>query len=183
MARHWYVVGMALAAAPVAGTAHAASNAREANTIGPWEPYKGANSFVLEPGRACTFRLVGELLDDQEMARTLATDAAGNVTIREVVGAIVFRYFNESTGRSVVRHVDGHAWLFYHPDHTETWVTQGPFAFAVTPSGRTTTTPSLGLGGYIASGTSILEVHGKNGHITWAGPMENICETLGDARS
>jgi len=163
-----------------------ASNATPPSLPSPWYPiHTGQNKDRLA-GDACAFALAERVVDDQEMARTLAVDASGKPTVTEIKGDLIMRYTNVDTGKSVVRHVDGHAFISVHPDESETWVIDGPFAGAVSRGSQVTFVPRLGLGSYIWSGVTVLDVPpytppvSKPPTLTWAGPVENLCDTLSD---
>lgn len=169
-----------LAVAAVVGAAAPASAAVRPGTApdtapGPWQPYR-SSPFVSPAGDECAFALAGTVVRDQEEIRTLAWDSAGNPTEQEVTGPLVFRYTDESTGASVVRNLDGTAWLFYHPDGSQTWVVVGHLGMGVHAGN-----PYQASGHYVLTGRLVLAIHadGDPQVLLHRGPTEDLCTTLG----
>ncbi|WP_394844801.1 hypothetical protein LZC95_48115 [Pendulispora brunnea] len=123
------------------------------------------------------------VVDDQELGRNLAVDASGKPTLIEIKGDLVLSYTNTDTGKSVVRHVDGHAFISYHPDKSETWVVYGPFAGAVRRNTANIFVPRMDQGVYIWSGVTVAEgpppaTPPSPATLVWTPPVENLCDTL-----
>jgi len=158
-----------------------ASDADPPSVPSPWYPYPSGKDGNTIAGSVCAFPFAWQVVDDEEMGRTLAVDASGRPTLIEVKGDLIMRYIHVDTGKSVIRHVDGHAFLSFQPDGSQTMVIHGPFYGLIKTTSTTTFVPQLGLGAYIWSGTTVVEAppRPKPATLTWAGPIENLCDTLG----
>jgi hypothetical protein len=140
-----------------------------------WEPYR-TQPFV-HPAGNCDFAVRGDIVKDEEWVRTLATDHAGNAIKLEFTGPLVIRFTNESSGASVVRNLDGTAWVTNHPDGSHTWLVNGHLSAGV-PAGD----PYLAPGEYIWTGRTGLQIHpGRLIEVLFhlGPPAENLCRTLG----
>ncbi|SEO64410.1 hypothetical protein SAMN05216267_103416 [Actinacidiphila rubida] len=170
-------VAAALAAtlAP-AGPAQAATPAPQVTGTlpGPWQPYR-SKPFVDAAGDVCDFALRGDVVEDGEQIRTLAVDAAGTPTAQEVTGPLVLRYTDEATGAFVDRDLAGTAWLFHHPDGSQTWLVAGHLGLGIHAAN-----PYQPRGYSVVGGVLALSIGTDHfPHVTaHAGPTEDVCATL-----
>ncbi|MEY9968011.1 hypothetical protein ABIA33_006091 [Streptacidiphilus sp. MAP12-16] len=170
-AAHLLPGGALMSAVPSAG----AVTPQSGGDRGGWQPYR-SSPFVAAAGTQCAFALKGDVVRDEERIRTLAVDAAGKPTEREVTGPLVFRFTNESSGASVVRNLAGTAWLYYHTDGSQTWVVVGHLGMGIKAGN-----PYQPPGHYVLTGRLILDIH-SNGVpqlVAHQGATENLCDTLG----
>lgn len=139
-----------------------------------WQPYRSHN-FVDPAGTVCAFGLEGQDVRDGELIRTLAVDGAGNPTVQEITGPLVFRYTNESTGASVERDLSGTAWLYYAADGSQTWVGDGHLGLGIHQGD-----PYMSPGYRVLSGRYVLHIHaGHEPQTLWLdGTQEDLCRTL-----
>ncbi|WP_410169494.1 hypothetical protein, partial [Actinacidiphila rubida] len=117
----------------------------------------------------------GDVVEDGEQIRTLAVDAAGTPTAQEVTGPLVLRYTDEATGAFVDRDLAGTAWLFHHPDGSQTWLVAGHLGLGIHAAN-----PYQPRGYSVVGGVLALSIGTDHfPHVTaHAGPTEDVCATL-----
>jgi hypothetical protein len=118
----------------------------------------------------------GEILRDEELSRTLTTYPDGSIHLQEVIGPLVFRFTNTSTGRSVVRNLDGTG-LFDRG-------TDGSFALFLVSGHMGAGLASTDPGGpallyFTGTGHTLVQAaDGSRTVIYGRGPVENVCKVL-----
>ena len=114
--------------AVVCGVLSVAPAAAPADKPGPFMPFRTAD-FDLPAGARCPFALSGRVQVDRERIRT--TQAThGTPRQQQVVGKLVVRYINMSSGASVDRNLTGNALIDNHPDGSFTITLQSVSASA-----------------------------------------------------
>lgn len=143
---------------------------------GPWQEYR-ASDFSVPAGARCPFALSGTVVDDHERIRTLTRYPDGAPRTRQVVGRLVVRFANESTGRSVTRNLTGNALLALRPDGSLSRITLrgGHFAAGLRPA------DPLGPAFLVFTGSGHSVSFAPDGTRTvdrGTGSVENLCRTL-----
>ncbi|WP_037606388.1 hypothetical protein [Streptacidiphilus rugosus] len=159
--------GLTLAALP--------PSTASADQPGPWQPFH-AGPFTDAAGDVCAFALHSEPLVDHEQIRTLAVDGSGTPTEQEITGELVVRYTDEADGRFADENLTGTAWLFHHPDGSQTWVVSGHLGLGIHAGN-----PYAPQGYSILTGRIVLQITADHHPYLLAheGPTEDLCATLG----
>jgi hypothetical protein len=103
----------ASSASATASSAGASATASDSGSApGPWRPYR-SQPFTDPAGTACPFALHGAIVRDEELVRTLLSNADGLPAEQEFTGPLVMRFTNLSNHVSVERNLSGTGWWFY----------------------------------------------------------------------
>jgi hypothetical protein len=157
----------------IAGTTMAlVAPAARATDNSQWVPYRGAPFTT--PG-VCSFTVHGDIVQDEEEARTLAAFPDGSPRIQEFRGPLVIRFTNTGNGKSAVRDVSGYARVRHLEKGGSIWYFDGGLSVRVYIGNR-----GYPAGWYILQGTGWLTIAPDNTrdfpHLH--ADVENLCETL-----
>jgi hypothetical protein len=144
-----------------------------AAAAGDWQPYRTA---PFTTSGVCPFAVRGDIVKDQEEARTDAYLPDGTPRIEEFRGPLVIRFTNTATGRSAVRDVSGYGRLHRFADGGSAWYFDGGASVRVPQGNR-----AYPAGWYVVHGRFRLTV-APDGTRDFPRPparTENLCRTLG----
>jgi hypothetical protein len=137
----------------------------------------GEQGQVERDRQRCSFGVRGDILRDEELSRTLTTYPDGSIHLQEVIGPLVFRFTNTSTGRSVIRNLDGTGLFDRGADGTSfaLFLVKGHMGAGLGPNDPGG--PALLY--FTGTGHTVVQAaDGSRTIIYGKGPVENVCKTL-----
>jgi hypothetical protein len=151
-----------------AATAAAADN----GSWGNWEPTE-QGAISVSAGAVCPFPVTAEPVR-QDLRLRYHYDQAGNADGYEVIGPLVARVTNTSTGKSVIRNLSGQGTVIFGPDGSWEGVVNGGFLIFF----RAADDPARAL--LFFEGHTVLHGSptGEKTLVSQTGQSENLCTTL-----
>ena len=151
-----------------AGTALA-----DAGSWSKWEPtYQGPIS--VPAGTTCAFPITAEPVR-QDLRIRYHSDETGNLDGYEVVGPLIARITNTSTGASVIRNLSGEGIVIFQPDGSWDAVVNGGFLIFFRAGDEPANALLFYTGHTVLHGSPT----GQKTLVSHTSPAENLCETLG----
>jgi hypothetical protein len=133
------------------------------------------NEFVLPAGVACSFSVAGEPVVNRVVLKTFPADRNGDV-VEMTTGALVERFTNLATGKSITVNISGPGKVTRHPDGSSTQEAVGQWAwFLIDPS----SVPG-GFTFFLSTGRLVVETSptGEQTIVSQVGRLEDLCAAL-----
>jgi hypothetical protein len=130
--------------------------------------------FSFAAGVACTFPLIGTVVENKEVSNTFPTEPNGDV-VTHIAGRLVMDITNGNTNKSIEVNISGPGTIVTHVDGSVTFTGLGRSLFFFTP-----TSIPVGPITFIYSGKTVVDftASGQATLISQSGNAQDVCAAL-----